>query len=330
MQSDVRKQMSASRPEKWTAGVDWYRFIVDKPGDIPLARDRADYLMWEDEKRASSVKPWKFQGFQGWASDRIRYGERGGKLLWECSGEQAADTMARMGSFTGYSSRIDLQTTWKLSTGQPQFGTSLLGCSQETIRRRPYSQTQIGLSVSSTGLWLGTVGRRTSPSYWRLYDKGVESKQAPPGVLWRLELECKGRLARTLGCKFQKELQQPTLCGRFLVQRWKSSGFSWPFEQYTDAPLDTALLAAPPMTALRLARWLRSSVAPTIPRLLTVYTVAELLEMLKLSDVAAPTGRAYAQRSTARNVDYLPAPVASEREVHRPKSFRMDRTNPKL
>lgn len=297
MESDVKDLPNASRPIKWTAGVDWYRFVVDRLGDVPIARDRADYLMYEDEQRASSVKPWKFQGYSGWASDRIRYGERGGKLLWECSGATAADTMDRMGSYSGHCCRIDLQTTWSLSTGQRALGTSLLGSKLATIRRRRSNQTPCGLSVSSTGLWLGTVGRRTSHSYFRLYDKGVESNCAPPGKVWRLELEAKGPHAKGLACNFPRELKSPTWCARYLVQRWKSSGCSWPYEQFTDAPPDPAVLPKEMPTAGRLALWLSHSVAPTLPRLLTVFTVAEVLEMLKLSDVAAPTGKANAQRT---------------------------------
>lgn len=304
MQPNLQWHSKATRPLAWTAGVDWFRFIVDRPSDVPQARDRCDYIQWEDTQRASSYKPWRFQGYDGWATDSVRYGLRGGKLLWECSGVQAPSTMARMGECSGYSSRIDLQITLRLSTGQPQFGTSLLGCSPETIRHLRSSRTQTGLSVSSTGLWLGTVGRRTSPSYFRLYDKGVESKSAPPGEVWRLELEAKGVHAKGLGCKYRGELMQPTWCGRYLVRHWKSLGYSWPFEQFTDAPPESAVLPEPTSTPGKLAIWLTHSVRPTIPRLLTVFTVAEVLEMLNLSAVAAPTGKGNAQRIGPRDAGY--------------------------
>lgn len=301
MQSDVREHANASRPIKWTAGVDWYRYIVDGVMDFARARDTAEAIQREDVGRGSAFRRWSFEGYRGFQTDSLRWGQREGKLLWECSGATAAATMDRMGSYSGHCSRIDLQTTWCLSTGQPQLGTSLLGSKLATIRRPRSNQTPCGLSVSSTGLWLGTVGRRTSPSYFRLYDKGVELKCAPPGEVWRLELEAKGRHSAGLACKNQQELRQPTWCARYLVQRWKSSGCSWPYEQFTDAPPDAAVLPPETPTAGRLAIWLTHSVAPTIPRLLTVFTVAEVLEMLKLSAVAAPTGRADAQRVRSRD-----------------------------
>jgi hypothetical protein len=288
MQSGVSTHANASCPIGWTAGIDWYRYIVSDVSEVPIAYERAMELQSQDYKAGSNVRRWSFQGFRGWQSDRIRHGQRGGQLLWECSGETAAGTMARMGSFSGHCSRIDLQTTLRLSSGQPAFGTSLLGSKLATIHRHRSNQTPTGLSVSSTGLWLGTVGRRTSPSYFRLYDKGVESKSAPPGHLWRLELEAKGAHSKALVCKHSQELTQPTWCARYLVSRWKSQGCLWPFEQFTDEPPDAAVLPKQTSTAGRLALWLTASVAPVIPRLLTVFTVAEVLEMLKLSAVAAP------------------------------------------
>lgn len=289
------------RPLAWTAGVDWFRFIVDRLTDVPRAEDKAAEIQTEDRQRGSNIKRWKFQGYTGWATDRLRYGVRSGRLLWECSGVTAADTMVRMGSFSGHCSRIDLQTTWSLSTGQRALGTSLLGSKLATIHHRPSPRTPTGLTQSSTGLWLGTVGRRTSRSYFRLYDKGVESKSAEPGKVWRLELEAKRSHSRALVCKYSQELTQPTWCARYLVQRWKSLGCLWPYEQYTDAPPDPAVVPKETPTAGRLALWLSTSVAPTIPRLLTVFTVAEVLEMLNLSAVAAPTGREHAQRVGPRD-----------------------------
>jgi len=330
MQSDVKEHANASRPIKWTAGVDWYRFVVDRLEEIPLARERAEYIQWEDEQRAGKVKPWKFQGYDGYASESIRWGERGGKLLWESSGATAASGLARMGSFTGYSSRIDLQITLRLSSSQLDFATSSLKFPIPSTRPPIPPHRPSGLAVQSGGLWLGTVGRRTSPSYWRLYDKGVEARCAAPGELWRLELECKGQHSRTLACKQSEVLTQPTLCAQYLASLWKSQGYSWPYAPFTNEQLDTELVPAPPVTPLRLARWLRSSVAPTIPRLLTVYTVGEVLEMLNLSDVAVSTGRGDAHSNFAKHAADRGLRVAGERAIPRSHPVRMDATGHEL
>ena len=324
MQPNVKRYSRPVCPLAWTAGIDWFRYIINAPSDSRPARERIDEIQQRDRAAGSKLRRWSFEGFRGFASDSIRWGERLGDLLWECSGETAAATMDRMGWSSGHCSRIDLQITWSLSSGQPALGTWLLGSKLATIPRRRSSQTPSGLSVSSTGLWLGTVGRRTSPSYYRLYDKGVELKSAPPGHVWRLELEAKGSHSKAIVCNYPEELKQPTWCAQYLVSRWKSLGCLWPYEQFTDAQLDPAVLPKSAPTASRLAFWLMTSVAPAVRRLLTVFTVAEVLEMLKLSDVAAPIVKDNAQRIAARDAPAQLAFLASERPVHRRDSVRMD------
>jgi len=57
------------------------------------------------------------------------------------------------------------------------------------------------------------------------------------------------------------------------------------------SPVDVNLGRKSESTAGTLAVWLSQTVKPTIPRLLTVFSVAEVLEMLGLSDVAVPIGK---------------------------------------
>lgn len=302
MQPNLKRLGRPVRPLAWTAGVDWFRYILDGTIDSRPDRERAEDIQQRDRSNGSKLQRWSFQGYRGWQTDSIRWGERNGELLWESSGETAASTMARMGSSGGYASRIDLQTTLRLSHSRVGFGTSVLGCSPETIRHHRYRRTQYGLSQSSTGLWLGTVGRRTSRSYLRIYDKGVEAKCAPPGFLWRIELECKHEHSRTLSCKHLDSLTDPAWCAAYLEQQSKSLGCLWPLEPFAGTAPDVHIVPPEPTNAWKLAKWLRATVAPTMPRVLTVFTVAEVLEMLELSAVACPSRRADVARGPTRHV----------------------------
>jgi hypothetical protein len=125
-----------------------------------------------------------------------------------------------------------------------------------------------------------------------VYDKGVESKLAPRGKLWRVELEAKGQHARKLWEDYGSSLNNPNFCARYVASSVKRSGSRWPFEELATSDVDIRLGKKEETTAGRLAVWLAQTVAPALPRLLTVFTVAELLEILKLSDVAAPIGKA--------------------------------------
>lgn len=324
MKSRFKSSLSASRPISWTAGVDWIRHIHDDLQAIPLARERAEFLQWRDEHAGGSVKPWKFQGYEGWASDSIRWGERSGRLLWEASGTMARPTMDRMPLSGGFTSRLDLQVTLKLSTSQRGFGHSLLGSWQEIQNPQSRSRTQRGLAVATNSLWLGTVGRRTSPRFLRIYDKGVEAKCAPPGEIWRVEIECKRHHSRSLTCNHLSDLKRPAWCAQYCVQQLKSLGCSWPYGRFTDESLNVDMLPKEESTAGKLAIWVTHTVRPVIPRLLTVFTVAEVLKMLDLSDVAVPTGRGNAHSNFAKDARARRPRVAGVRSVRDDNSVGLD------
>lgn len=209
--------------------------------------------------------------------------------------------MDLMPECTGFALRIDLQVTLRLSTSLPSFGRSLLKFSPTMTPLPSRSRTRRGVAVATDSLWLGTVGRRTSPSYIRVYDKGVEAKCDEPGRLWRVEVESKGSHSRTLGCKHQSDLRRAEWCAQYCVQQLRSRGCCWPYGAFTNERCDVSILPDERPNATRLAAWIVQTVAPTIPRLLTVYTVDEVLQMLNLSDVAASTGRDNAHGSPARN-----------------------------
>jgi hypothetical protein len=292
----MRGLANEDRPQKWTAGVDWFRYRTNDFEDTrPLLHAIRD-VQQEDTQKASRLRPWRFQGYDGWQTDTIRYGQRNGRVIWESSGSAAQRTLGLSALCTGSAKRIDLQITLQLCTPLPTFGSSLLRSITQSSISQHRNQIRCGLHTETTGLWLGTVGRRTHRSYLRIYDKGVESRQAVKGKMWRIELEAKHSHAAELWLRNQHRLKDPEFCAAYCVSSLKSSGCSWPYGDLGTDEVDIALGRDQRTTPSRLAGWLINSVAPTIPRLLTVFSVHEVLEMLSLSDVAAPTGKDNAQR----------------------------------
>jgi len=277
--------------EKWTGGIDWFRWQTTEFNDTKPLLDTIRDVQEGDRARASNLRRWSFQGFRGWQTDSLRWGQRNGRVLWESSGSPAAAMSDLSELCTGYASRIDTHCTMRLSAPLPSFGTSLLASTSPTSTSRSRRSILVSRHTATNGLWLGTVGRRTSPSYLRVYDKGVEARCAAPGVLWRIELEAKHQHARKLWELNQARLKSPEFCASYSVQSLTSRGFSWPFGPLANESLDTSAGPKPRSTIQSLAAWVCLSVRPAISRLRTVFTVAELLEMLGLSDVAAPTGK---------------------------------------
>lgn len=283
-----------------TAGIDWFRYRVEDLRQVRSARDVVAGIQQEDVDRGSRRRPWTFQGYEGWITDSIRYGERGGKLLWETSGGVAPFTWTRMPLSGGTATRIDLQQTLRLASSLPDFGMRFLPPEARTHRRLLRSRRKVGISSDSRGLWCGTVGRRTAPSYLRFYDKGTESKGAELGRLWRVELETKYQHAEALCSQAVDRMKDPDWCASYCEQSWKSAGCLWPIRESAAAFVGVNVPPRPPATAGRLAQWLIHSVKPVIPRLLKVFTVAEVLAMLDLDLVAQPRRRLGGEDSAVR------------------------------
>lgn len=283
--------------QKWTGGVDWFRWMTTEFNDTKPLLDTISDIQDRDRARASNTRRWSFQGYQGWQTDTLRWGQRNGRVLWESSGSRAASTLGLSELCSGYCSRIDLHLTAQLSAPLPSFGTSLLGLTTRTSRSQFSRSIRVGVTTATNGLWLGTVGTRTSPSYIRVYDKGVEARCAAPGLLWRIELEAKHQHARKLWQLNSRRLEDPTFCAEYSLQSLTSRGFSWPYGTLGNESLDVTAGPREQTTPTRMSAWLTLSVRPVISRMLAVFTVAELLTMLGISDVAAPIGKDNAQRS---------------------------------
>lgn len=292
MQRTIRSRAGVVSLKKWTGGVDYFRWVTTEFNDTDALQRAIWRIQDRDRARASNTRRWSFQGYRGWQTDSLRWGIRNGRVLWESSGTRAADMMGLSEECAGYASRIDTHCTVALSEPQPSFGTCLLGSTSPTSPSHRRSRTRIGLATATNGLWLGTVGRRTGPSYLRVYDKGVEARCAPPGLLWRIELEAKQQHARKLWEDNSRRLNEPEFCASYSLQSLTSRGFSWPYGALVKESLDTSAGPRPQSTPTKLAAWLVLSVRPAISRLRTVFTAGELLEMLGLSDVAAPIANA--------------------------------------
>ena len=210
------------------------------------------------------------------------------KMVWETSGEQAPDTWRALASCGGRSTRVDLQATVEYLDTRPSFGKQAMRLSNRPSISSPSTTRRLGLTTDTKGYWCGTVGMRTDPDFWRLYDKGVESKTAAPRTKWRLELEAKKGTAETIAEELKCQPEETLYSWQRCVQSWKSQGFYWPDDIYDGSLPALVRPKRPAPTAAALMRWFTASVAPTIPRALNYFTVREVLEALNLLGVAMP------------------------------------------
>lgn len=282
-----RKSYDKSIRER-ESGPDWFRELVKGPRNVDAARSAALEIQEQDVGAGSARKPWFFQGWKGWATDSVRWGIKDLSLIWESSGEQTHSTLTRMPRSLGLAKRIDIHSTLTFSIAQDTFGASCLWLKTPTSIPQKLRGRPVGVSSSTSGSWCGTVGNRTSPKYWRVYDKGVESGKAPPGVKWRVELEAKGAHAEELGRCHREDLLDPHFCNRYLISSWEQAGCCWPITE-SESAVDVVVTKKPEQPpAWRLKLWMENSVRPTMPRMLNAFSVADVLETLGLSGVASP------------------------------------------
>jgi hypothetical protein len=280
---------AVSRPQERTAGLDWFRYRVDHPEVVEQAQREAETIQAEDRARGEKVKPWTFQGYAGQASPRIRWGRRKGRVIWEASGQPCASTVTRMPSSGGRATRIDLQLTMRFWPPQPDYGTRCLPPEATTHRRRLPSGIPCGQSLGADGMWLGTVGDRTRHEYFRLYDKGVETRDFAAGNLWRLELEAKHDAARALCEHHLDQMTVPDWCASYVTSRWLSVGCLWPLGMDGERLPAARRAGKEPPTSDALMAWLALSVRPVIGRLLKTQSPEALILALGMERHVVPT-----------------------------------------
>lgn len=264
------------------AGVDWLTLMCDGDEEKSRAFAVVERCWEEDAAQGEKPRPWRWQGYQGWLTPSIRAGSMGGRLCVQTSGSQANTLWTRLASSGGRPTRLDVQTTVQLSSSEDAFGMRFLRRARTTHRRPPNSCPKISVAKDTDGLWLGTVGRRTAPRFVRVYDKGVETKTAPPGILWRVELEAKQQLAEALWTGIRQAKDSARFCLEQCRAHLTSAGCSWPSIVESDRRAPVRGPKPPPPTAASLLAWYKSGVAPTIPKVLAVYGMKAVLDALGL------------------------------------------------
>jgi len=186
-----------------TADVDWLTITTKtNKGRERLFTEAAAIL--ETIRPNAIVKKWAFRGYAGWICESARWGTRPDSDIMVVSGHDAHATWRRLLPLAENVSRLDLACTCKLFYPWPKLAKICFDFVMGIIdfkERRLYSHVE----NSRIGDTL-YIGSRSSPQFGRFYDKGVESKTAAPGHIWRYEIEFKEHRARALGKELQKIL----------------------------------------------------------------------------------------------------------------------------
>ena len=262
-----------------SSGVDWLTLTFPSADLDDQATKLRTELLEERADLGDEVKTWKGLGYQGIQVTGFRMGVRADGALIQVSGEVARSTAKRWQTTSGRATRLDLQTTLRLQSSIPSFGSCVLPYTSTTPRRRGPPQKR-SVTRDSAGSFMASVGSRSSPRYLRVYDKGVESGAEQPGILWRAELELKGDLCRTVYEQASRLEQEQSYYSSLLLSSLRQAGGQWPIESETISELPTQRSAPPSSDADRALAYLRKYCRKMAIRANEQYSSATIMEAL--------------------------------------------------
>ena len=161
--------------------------------------------------------PWRFKGYVGRKCGQLSYGEREDGVILMASGKLASDVWLDTVPLAERVTRIDLAVTIEIAKADPELAQMCYDWIKSNHSLKP------NLSYSFiTNIKRGDtlyIGRRTSPLFGRLYDKGAEGGDMPMGKLWRYEIEIKKPISTPLAHSLVTEVN-PSDWIKSYVYKW--------------------------------------------------------------------------------------------------------------
>ena len=137
---------------------------------------------------------WHANGYSGWSSAGVAFGERADSVILRLSSSKAAEEWVEAAAAGENFTRLDIAVDTELDPPVTRLARDVYRDTGHVPSRngRPPKRTFI---TSSDGGVTAYVGSRVSENFGRLYDKGIEQKTHTAGKWWRWEVELKGDMA---------------------------------------------------------------------------------------------------------------------------------------
>jgi hypothetical protein len=235
--------------------------------------------------RDVECREWRWQGYTGLCSRGVAWGWRLDGACLRASGMAAGLVYHAARHLKVRCTRLDLCVTARSSQPVDNLSASYYRSAGRgpTARGRRFRSTLIINDLGGQTFYAGT---RTSPVYLRVYRKDIESEGEYPEYSWRWEVELKDLVSDNLWHLEDADLEDPQKVKLLVASYFARWHLDVPWLDATPDPVWVP--RREPTDAERLERWLRTSVAPAIERLMTCRTRAEILDALGLNpDVPA-------------------------------------------
>ncbi len=271
------------------AGVDWVTLTRSSDVDThpTLASELRDIIRsdWYGGQSGIDQTPWGWNGYAGFQFGPLSMGSRPDGTIVRCSGYAARYLFRAYWDMHWKCTRIDLQATVRderapdarirLELGE------VLGA-RSGKEGRPVSVRHIQGYGSGDSLYIGS---RTSPKFYRIYNKEAESAQASEFMgCVRYELEAKNGTAERAFWWLVDNARRENGVLELLTSSLRDVGINTleggnfvPSEFWRVVPRET--------DAERQLLWLQKSVAPVVRKLNSQGLMVDCLQALGLSSV---------------------------------------------
>src|SRR3972149_9442592 len=184
-----------------TSSVDYLTITVSNSDKSVLLMQEAQRLKVDLEECGWKVRKWGMQGYGGYSIAGLRWGMRTDGCIMMLSGQDAAINWVPALALAQNVTRLDLAVTVALAGPITDVAKRAYALMLTDPHGCPSKKRKDSYVENSAGGQTVYIGSRASDQFGRLYDKGCESAKdacAPPGLLWRYEVEFKAYRAKKL------------------------------------------------------------------------------------------------------------------------------------
>lgn len=279
---DARRAALAGLVQSETSGIDWLTLTWPRHASDPIADEVTHAELAAQRDREEKLRPWKALGFEGIAGTGIKVGSSADMRILIISGETAGYRAMSLLKSCGRPTRLDIASTLLLCSEARSLGSYLLGSTngKTSPNSRPRKRT---FTHCTAGSFSASIGSRTSETYIRVYDKGVEQRSHKPGVRWRAEVEFKAATAQRVWRAIQEDEPTPSYFSSLVSSRLRAAGGWYPL-LLEDVPRLTVGKHRVNTDPLRALQYLRKYCRRMTQLVIAAGMLPELLDALGISE----------------------------------------------
>lgn len=263
------------------SGIDWLTCTnVSKAFGNPLERF-GESILQEKFAAHGQVCAAKALGYVGLRAEGIFLGRSAQGVLLQLSGPTCTPLAMDAISVSTGVSRIDTQVTVFTEGEQPHLAAWTYNKLLKGVNAvgRP---AKFGVIQSYPDGETLQLGSRSSESFGRLYDKTAEAKLGAPRLVWRYEVEWKGKRARWVAARLERDGCSPTTVSWLVHAFYSRRGVRPAFEPPTVGDAPQLSMATPTRDVLA---WYRSSLSLSIAKSINQHGAPAVLDALGISNL---------------------------------------------